>query len=72
MKEAYRIPPRYGHATGAAVAHEPRNFPTGRLNDFQRLKVRTWAIYNRGLGRIGSVDIASIVQPSAFIGRRSA
>lgn len=39
-----------------------RNFPTGRLNDFQRHKVRLWAIWNQGLGRFGSVDIAPIVR----------
>jgi hypothetical protein len=39
-----------------------RNFPTGRLNDFQRHKVRVWAIWNQGLGRFGSLDIAPIVR----------
>jgi len=39
-----------------------RNFPTGRLNDFQRHKVRAWALYNQPLGRLGSVDIAPILR----------
>ncbi len=39
-----------------------RNFPTGRLNDFQRHKLRLWAIWNQALGRFGSVDIAPIVR----------
>jgi hypothetical protein len=37
-----------------------RNYPEGRLNDFQRHKVRLWAIWNQPLGRFGSVDIAPI------------
>jgi hypothetical protein len=39
-----------------------RNFPTGRLNDFQRHKVRLWAIWNQPLGRFGSVDIAPVLR----------
>jgi hypothetical protein len=39
-----------------------RNFPVGRLNDFQRHKVRLWAIYSQGLGRFGYLDIAPIVR----------
>lgn len=35
-----------------------RNFPYGRLNDFQRHKARVWAIYNQPLGRFGSIDMA--------------
>ena len=35
-----------------------RNFPMGRLDDFQRSKVRLWASYNLGLGRAGRLDIA--------------
>lgn len=33
-----------------------RNNPDGRLNDFQRHKVRAWTNYNLGLGRGGSID----------------
>jgi carboxypeptidase family protein/TonB-dependent receptor-like protein len=39
-----------------------RNFPTGRLNDFQRHKVRLWAIYTQDMGRFGSLDIAPILR----------
>ena len=39
-----------------------RNFPVGRLDDFQRNKVRAWAIYNQPLGRFGSVDVAPILR----------
>ena len=39
-----------------------RNFPTGKLDDFQRHKVRLWAIYTQPLGRFGSVDLAPIVR----------
>jgi hypothetical protein len=34
-----------------------RSFPDGRLNDFQRSKVRLWAVYNQSLGRAGNVTI---------------
>jgi outer membrane receptor protein involved in Fe transport len=34
-----------------------RNFPDGRLNDFQRHKVRAWTTYDQGLGRLGSVNL---------------
>ncbi len=39
---------------------EARDFPMGRLDDFQRHKVRLWSIYQQGLGRFGSLDIAPI------------
>ena len=39
-----------------------RNFPIGRLDDFQRNKVRAWVIYNQPLGRFGSVDLAPILR----------
>jgi len=37
-----------------------RNFPTGRLDDFQRNKVRVWADYQIALGRFGAVDVAPL------------
>lgn len=37
-----------------------RNYPLGRLNDFQRHKVRIWGIYNLGLGWVGNIDLGSI------------
>ena len=39
---------------------EDRYFPMGRLNNFQRHKVRVWGIYNLGLGSAGAVDIGAI------------
>jgi hypothetical protein len=35
-----------------------RDFPMGRLDDFQRSKVRLWASYSLGLGRAGRLDVA--------------
>ena len=37
-----------------------RNYPYGRLNDFQRHKVRIWGVYNLGLGWAGDVDLGGI------------
>ncbi len=37
-----------------------RNFPDGRLDDFQRNKVRAWANYHVTLGRLGAVDLAPL------------
>jgi hypothetical protein len=37
-----------------------RNFPDGRLNDFQKSKVRLWAVYNQSLGRAGVVTLGPI------------
>jgi len=34
-----------------------RDFPIGRLDDYQQHKVRVWSIYQLDLGRFGSVDI---------------
>jgi outer membrane receptor protein involved in Fe transport len=44
------------------ILNEARNFPLGRTDDFQRHKVRLWAIYTQGLGRFGSLDIAPLVR----------
>lgn len=35
-----------------------RNFPIGRLNDFQRHKVRAWTTYDLGLGRAGEATVS--------------
>lgn len=35
-----------------------RNFPTGRLNDYQQHKVRAWGIYTQPLGFLGAVDVS--------------
>ncbi len=37
-----------------------RHFPYGRLNDFQRHKIRVWGIYNLDLGGVGAVDVGGI------------
>jgi hypothetical protein len=37
-----------------------RDFPEGRLNQYQQQKGRFWLIYNRPLGRFGSVDLAPV------------
>jgi Carboxypeptidase regulatory-like domain len=37
-----------------------RNFPTGRVDDFQRSKVRVWASYGVDFGRAGRLDLAPL------------
>jgi hypothetical protein len=37
-----------------------RNYPGGRLDDFQRHKVRLWASYTQDLGRAGSIALAPL------------
>jgi hypothetical protein len=37
-----------------------RYYPVGRFDDFQRHKLRLWGIYNRQLGRFGSVDLSAM------------
>ena len=37
-----------------------RNFPTGRLDDFQRHKVRVWASYALDLHRFGRLDVVPL------------
>ncbi len=39
-----------------------RNFPEGRLNDFQRHKVRAWTTYTLDFSRIGAVDVGLIMR----------
>lgn len=39
-----------------------RNFPMGRLDDYQRHKVRVWANYGLNLGAAGRVDLAPMVR----------
>ena len=34
-----------------------RNFPEGRLNDYQKHKVRAWTTYDLGLGRLGNLNL---------------
>lgn len=37
-----------------------RNNPEGRLDDFQRHKVRLWTTYNVGLAAFGAVDVSAL------------
>ena len=37
-----------------------RYYPTGRLDDFQRHKIRLWGIYSHDLDSAGAVDVAGI------------
>ncbi len=37
-----------------------RTFPDGRLDDFQRHKLRAWSIYNQGLGRYGDLTFSGL------------
>ena len=39
---------------------ENRYYPLGRLDDFQRHKVRVWGVYNLGLGPADTVDLGAI------------
>ncbi len=36
---------------------EARNFPMGRLDDYQQHKVRAWSTYVMNMGRFGSLDL---------------
>ena len=55
-----------------------RSFPMGRLDDFQRHKVRVWATYSLDLRRFGRLDVAPLyrlqlgahVQPGRGVGSR--
>lgn len=37
-----------------------RHYPGGRLDDFQRHKVRLWTIYSRGFGRFGDASVSGL------------
>ena len=37
-----------------------RNFPYGRLDDFQRHKIRAWTTYLLEVGRFGTVDLSAL------------
>jgi len=39
---------------------EARAYPTGRLQDFQRHKLRVWSIYDLGLGRGGNATFSGL------------
>jgi hypothetical protein len=42
------------------ILNAARNNPYGRLDDFQRHKLRLWTIVNVELGRFGAIDIAPL------------
>jgi len=44
------------------VTSEARHFPEGRLQSFQRHKVRAWAIYDMDLGRLGDLQVSGLVR----------
>ncbi len=37
-----------------------RNFPSGRIDDFQRHRLRVWGVYRQGLKRFGSLDFSPL------------
>jgi hypothetical protein len=37
-----------------------RNFPDGRLQDFQRSRLRVWSVYDQGLGMFGDVAVSGL------------
>jgi hypothetical protein len=39
-----------------------RHWPSGRLNDFQRHKLRAWTIYNFDLGRAGDLGVSGLLR----------
>jgi hypothetical protein len=47
---------------GSAIGDYPellvaRDYPTGRVDDYQQHKVRVWSTYQVGLGNFGSIDV---------------
>ena len=41
---------------------EDRHYPVGRLQNFQRHKLRAWAIYDMNFGRGGSMSVSGLVR----------
>lgn len=39
-----------------------RNFPGGRLNNFQRHRARLWAIWDQGLGKFGRASFSGLIR----------
>jgi hypothetical protein len=52
------VPSLYGDYPESFSAE--RNFPYGRLDDFQRHKLRAWTTYLVDMGRFGSLDLSGI------------
>jgi hypothetical protein len=42
------------------IFNEARHYPIGRLNDFQKHRVRLWTIYDLGLGKFGNLNVGAI------------
>ena len=40
--------------------NEARSYPTGRLQDFQRHRLRIWSIYSFGLSRFGDASVSGL------------
>jgi hypothetical protein len=51
---------RIGDYPEAYAAQAQRFFPDGRLDSFQRHRVRAWSIYNFGLGRAGDLSVSGL------------
>jgi len=47
------------------ITPEARYFPYGRLDEFQRHKLRIFDIYNMDLGRFGNVDVGGILRANS-------
>ena len=47
------------------ITPEDRYFPYGRLDEFQRHKLRIFGIYNMGLGRFGNLDVGGILRANS-------
>ena len=45
-----------------SIFNETRNFPTGRLQDFVRNRVRLWTIYTHEVGRYGSISASGMLR----------
>jgi hypothetical protein len=54
------IPSVYGNYPEVLGVALDRLMPEGRLDNFQRHKLRVYATYNQGLGRFGSIDVAPL------------
>jgi hypothetical protein len=53
----------YPGANGLPSIYAPaRAYPLGRLQDFQRNRVRLWTIYSHGLGRFGEISGSGMVR----------
>jgi len=51
---------RIGDYPEAYASEAQRFFPDGRLDSFQRHRVRAWTIYNVGMGRAGDMSFSGL------------